>query len=92
MRSSHILLLCILGHALVTSVFCNNAIGPNNCCFKPYYPRPLHKRYVQSYYMTDYRCAKNAAILVTKKSRNICVDPNLTWVETMMKSLDESTF
>ncbi|KAI4808638.1 hypothetical protein KUCAC02_000688 [Chaenocephalus aceratus] len=50
MRTSHILLLCILGHALFASVFCNNVSGPDDCCFD-YHPRSLNKKFVRSYYM-----------------------------------------
>ncbi|KAK5848638.1 hypothetical protein PBY51_006235 [Eleginops maclovinus] len=91
MRTSHILLLCILGHALLASVFCHNGIGPDDCCFE-LYPRNVHKKYIRSYYLTDYRCSKTAVILITQKSRNICVDPKLPWVMKVMKSLDEKTF
>ncbi|XP_070710431.1 C-C motif chemokine 36.1 [Pempheris klunzingeri] len=92
MRNSRILLLCILGAALLSSVMSNSSAGgPDECCFK-YYPRRLNKNLIRSYYMTDYRCSKTGAILVTQKSRHICVDPSLSWVETIMRSLDEKTF
>ncbi|KAL3046669.1 hypothetical protein OYC64_004621 [Pagothenia borchgrevinki] len=87
MRTSHILLLCILGHALFASVFCNNAGGPEDCCFQ-YYPRSLNKKYVRSYYMTDDRCPRTAAVLTTMKGATLCVDPKLRWVVRVMKSLD----
>uniref|UniRef100_UPI0037E98C2D C-C motif chemokine 36.1 n=1 Tax=Semicossyphus pulcher TaxID=241346 RepID=UPI0037E98C2D len=91
MRASHILLLCMLGAALLSSVLCSSEIGPDDCCFK-FYPRRVNKTLIRSYYMTDYRCPKTGAILVTKKGRNICVDPNLSWVEGIMKHVDESSF
>ncbi|XP_033992301.1 C-C motif chemokine 4-like [Trematomus bernacchii] len=91
MRTSHILLLCILGHALFASVFCNNAGGPEDCCFE-YYPRTLNKMYIRSYYRTDYRCSRTAAVLTTMKNATICVDPKLPWVVRVMKSLDEKNF
>ncbi|XP_042257456.1 C-C motif chemokine 36.1 [Thunnus maccoyii] len=89
MRTSHMLLFCILGAALLSSVICNSANGPDDCCFK-FYPRRVNKNLIQSYYMTDYRCSRTGVILVTRKSRHICVDPNLSWVEKIMKSLDEA--
>ncbi|KAL3046667.1 hypothetical protein OYC64_004620 [Pagothenia borchgrevinki] len=91
MRTSHILLLCILGHALFASVFCNHAGGPEDCCFE-YHQRSLNKKYVRSYYMTDYRCPRTAAVLTTMKDVTICVDPKLPWVVRVMKSLDEKNF
>ncbi|KAL3046668.1 hypothetical protein OYC64_004620 [Pagothenia borchgrevinki] len=92
MRTSHILLLCILGHALFASVFCNIvAGGPGDCCFK-YYPRSLNKMLIRSYYMTDDRCPMTAAVLTTMKGATICVDPKLPWVVRVMKSLDQENF
>ncbi|XP_044196963.1 C-C motif chemokine 3-like [Thunnus albacares] len=89
MRTSHMLLFCILGAALLSSVICNSANGPDDCCFK-FYPRRVNKNLIQSYYTTDYRCPRTGVILLTRKSRHICVDPNLSWVEKIMKSLDEA--
>ncbi|CAK6965276.1 C-C motif chemokine 36.1 [Scomber scombrus] len=89
MRTSHILLLCILGAALLSSVFCQNANGPNECCFK-FYPRRVNKTLIKSYNMTDNRCPRTGVILMTKKGRYICADPNLSWVEKIMKTLDEA--
>ncbi|XP_054457815.1 C-C motif chemokine 36.1 [Anoplopoma fimbria] len=91
MRTTDILLLCILGYALLSFVNCANGIGPDDCCFTPY-PRRMNKSLIKSYCMTDYRCSKSGAILVTKKGRRICVDPNLSWVIGIMKHIDESTF
>ncbi|KAK9524496.1 hypothetical protein VZT92_016887 [Zoarces viviparus] len=91
MRTTRILLLSILGYALIASVICSNGMGPDNCCFTPY-PRRLNKRLISSYYMTDHRCPKSAAIMVTKKGRRICMDPTLSWVVGIMKSVDEGTF
>ncbi|XP_067436958.1 uncharacterized protein [Thunnus thynnus] len=64
--------------------------GPDDCGFK-FYPRIVNKNSIQSYYSTDYRCPRTAIILVTRKSCHICVDPNLSWVKKIMKSLDEAT-
>uniref|UniRef100_A0A3B4GTQ6 C-C motif chemokine 3-like n=1 Tax=Pundamilia nyererei TaxID=303518 RepID=A0A3B4GTQ6_9CICH len=65
--------------------------GPDNCCWK-FYPRRIKPSIVESYYMTDHRCPKPAAIFVTKKARSVCMDPCLSWVDSIMKALDESTF
>ncbi|XP_076580908.1 C-C motif chemokine 36.1 [Chaetodon auriga] len=91
MRTSHILLLCILGAALLSSVICSNSVGPDDCCFK-LYPRRMNKNLIKSYYLTDDRCPKTAVILVTLKSRHICADPNLSWVDNIMKSVDDKSF
>ncbi|XP_051799838.1 C-C motif chemokine 36.1 isoform X2 [Acanthochromis polyacanthus] len=91
MRTAYILLLCVLGAAMLSTVTCNNAIGPDQCCFS-YYPRRMNKNVVVSYYMTENRCAKLGVVLVTKQSRRICADPSLSWVEGIMKDIDEKSF
>nr|XP_057924958.1 C-C motif chemokine 4 homolog [Doryrhamphus excisus] len=90
MRSMAIFVLCVLAAAMLSSVCCNNSSGPDDCCFK-HYPIKLNQRFIQSYYMTDSRCPIMGVILVTKKKHHICANPNLPWVERIMKTLDEST-
>ncbi|XP_061565940.1 C-C motif chemokine 36.1 [Cololabis saira] len=90
MRTTHILLLCVLAAALLHTALANNGTGPDECCFK-FYPRRLKKSIFATYHMTDHRCSKTGAILVTKKGRHICGDPNSSWVESVMKSLDEES-
>uniref|UniRef100_A0A3B5A3N6 C-C motif chemokine n=1 Tax=Stegastes partitus TaxID=144197 RepID=A0A3B5A3N6_9TELE len=63
------------------------SLGPENCCFT-YYQRKLNKKVIDSYEVTDHRCAKPGVILTVAKSRRICVDPSLSWVEDIMKDLD----
>ncbi|XP_023282949.1 C-C motif chemokine 3-like [Seriola lalandi dorsalis] len=91
MRTFHILLLCMLGATLVSLVACNAAIGPDNCCFT-FYPRRVKKNLIISYDVTDFRCPKTGVVFVTQKSRRICVDPSLSWVQCIMKNVDENTF
>ncbi|XP_026147854.1 eotaxin-like [Mastacembelus armatus] len=91
MKTGHILLLCILGAAMLSTVICNNSIGPEDCCFE-FYPRRIKKELLVSYEMTDHRCARRAALFVTKKSRRICMDPSLSWVQNIMKAMDEKSF
>ncbi|XP_077400081.1 C-C motif chemokine 3-like [Vanacampus margaritifer] len=89
MRGVHIFLLCALGAAMLSAVFGNNSVGPEDCCFK-HYPRRLNRKLIQSYYVTDNRCPIMGVILVTKKKTHICANPTLSWVERIMKTLDES--
>ncbi|XP_020792288.1 C-C motif chemokine 36.1 [Boleophthalmus pectinirostris] len=86
-----VLLLCVLGALLVSSTFCLNAIGPENCCFRVY-PRVIGPRRIRSYTLTDERCTRSGVIFVTQKNLNVCVDPNLRWVQDIMKKLDQSSF
>ncbi|XP_075999847.1 C-C motif chemokine 36.1 [Genypterus blacodes] len=87
MRSAHLLLLCVLGAALFSSAICSKSGGPDDCCFTVF-PRRVNKNLVKSYYLTDHRCHRSAVILVTNKGAHLCVDPNLAWVEGVMRVVD----
>ncbi|KAM9718371.1 C-C motif chemokine 36.1 [Menidia menidia] len=91
MKAAYIILLCILGAAVFSTNASNNAVGPDDCCFK-LYPRRIKKDLIKSYYVTDYRCPKPGVIFVSNAGRHICVDKNLPWVEGIMRSLDEKSF
>ncbi|KAL4006355.1 mitogen-activated protein kinase 8 interacting protein 1 [Sarotherodon galilaeus] len=91
MKTTHIILLCILGAVLLSAVNCNTRVGPVNCCFN-LCPRRIKANLIQSYYLTDLRCPKPAVIFITKKSRSVCVDLSASWTQSIMKSLDQSTF
>ncbi|XP_015240809.1 PREDICTED: C-C motif chemokine 5-like [Cyprinodon variegatus] len=79
MKVAHIYLLCILGAALLSTVLCNSGIARAHCCFK-FFPRPINKKRISSYYKTDARCHVNAIVLITKQSRRICVNSKRPWV------------
>ncbi|TKS92602.1 hypothetical protein D9C73_027412 [Collichthys lucidus] len=79
MRTSHILLLCILGAALLPSVICSSAIGPDDCCFK-FYPRRVMKNLIKSYYLSDHRCSKAAVIQILSQVRDASVVLNIVFL------------
>ncbi|XP_060922378.1 eotaxin-like [Limanda limanda] len=93
MRSPHILLLCVLGAALLSSVLCNNALGPVACCFKlkNYEDPPLKRARISSYQRTDPNCPKKGVVFTTKNKSVICVHANLEWVQDIMNKLDEES-
>uniref|UniRef100_A0A3Q1GXS6 C-C motif chemokine n=1 Tax=Acanthochromis polyacanthus TaxID=80966 RepID=A0A3Q1GXS6_9TELE len=64
--------------------------GLDSCCFS-YHLRRIKKDLVSSYFVTDNRCTKPGVVLVTQNSYRICVDPNLSWVQGIMKYVDEKT-
>ncbi|XP_035004894.1 C-C motif chemokine 13-like [Hippoglossus stenolepis] len=90
MRALHVLLLCVLGAALLSSVLCNNGLGPDECCFG-FYRGQLRKARISSYQVTDYRCPRKAVLFTTKRSLRICADPKLQWVQSIVKRLDEES-
>ncbi|MEQ2234821.1 hypothetical protein ILYODFUR_035337 [Ilyodon furcidens] len=87
MKVAQIFLLCVLGAVLVSTVLCTSSTGPDECCFH-LYPKPINQRLITSYYKTDPRCPVSAVILITKKSRRLCVDPKQPWVEKIIHFLE----
>ncbi|XP_036072602.1 C-C motif chemokine 4-like [Oryzias melastigma] len=88
MKTSAVLLLCMLGAAVFSSVCCSRSIGPDNCCFK-FYPGRIPENRIDSYILTDNRCPKPGIILKTEKGSNVCVDPSQSWVKDLIQSLRE---
>lgn len=91
MQSSQILLLCILGAALWSSVMANNAMNPDKCCFA-FYGRKVAKKNIRSYALTHTECPKVGVILQTQRKYSICADPEVSWVQNIMKAVDERIF
>ncbi|NXW40838.1 CCL3 protein, partial [Nyctiprogne leucopyga] len=57
---------------------------PTTCCFS-YQQRPVPRSLVVSTYMTSSSCAQPGVILVTKKKRELCADPQAPWVQALLK-------
>nr|AXF84138.1 chemokine ligand 36 [Ctenopharyngodon idella] len=76
---------------LQSGVLANNANSPDECCFK-YYARKIPIAKITSYMETRMDCAKAGIILVTQKSLRICVNPELSWVKSAIKMIDDRDF
>ncbi|NXL60282.1 CCL4 protein, partial [Chordeiles acutipennis] len=57
---------------------------PTTCCFS-YQQRPVPRSLVVSTYITSSNCAQPGVILVTKKKRELCADPQAPWVQALLK-------
>ncbi|NXW45301.1 CCL5 protein, partial [Nyctiprogne leucopyga] len=57
---------------------------PINCCFS-YERRPIPRRLITSAYTTSSLCSQPAVILVTRKGRQLCVEPQAPWVQEYLK-------
>ncbi|XP_010176701.1 C-C motif chemokine 3 [Antrostomus carolinensis] len=57
---------------------------PTTCCFS-YQQRPVPRSLVVSTYITSSSCAQPGVILVTKKKRELCADPQVPWVQALLK-------
>ncbi|XP_051491420.1 C-C motif chemokine 3-like [Apus apus] len=57
---------------------------PTTCCFS-YQQRPVPRGLVASVYMTSSSCSQPGVILVTKKKKELCADPQALWVQALLK-------
>ncbi|XP_007555942.1 PREDICTED: eotaxin-like isoform X4 [Poecilia mexicana] len=90
MKAVNILLLCVLGAALLSSVLCNSGNNPVDCCFN-FFKNQMNKSLFSSYYKTDRRCSLSGIVLITKKGRSICVDGKQPWVKTITDFLEKKS-
>ncbi|KFP45499.1 C-C motif chemokine 3, partial [Chlamydotis macqueenii] len=55
------------------------------CCFS-YHQRIIPRSLISSAYITSSSCTQPGAILITKKkNKELCVDPQLPWVQAHLK-------
>ncbi|NXQ26189.1 CCL5 protein, partial [Alaudala cheleensis] len=57
------------------------------CCFS-YISRPIPRRMIQSAYKTTSSCPMQAVILVTRRGRKVCADPEAHWVQKHLEHLE----
>ncbi|NXC15831.1 CCL3 protein, partial [Corythaeola cristata] len=57
---------------------------PTTCCFS-YHQRPIPRSLIASAYVTSSSCAQPGVILVTKKKKQLCADPQAPWVQAHLK-------
>ncbi|NWS78562.1 CCL3 protein, partial [Crotophaga sulcirostris] len=57
---------------------------PTTCCFS-YQQRPVPRSLIASVYMTSSSCTQPGVILVTKKKKELCADPQAAWVQAHLK-------
>ncbi|KAF7706817.1 hypothetical protein HF521_020071 [Silurus meridionalis] len=65
-----------------------NSIGPATCCFS-YQRTPIPIRVITGYKVTDRQCTKPGVIFTLKSSRQVCVDPEVKWVQKHMEKIDQ---
>ncbi|KAK9955808.1 hypothetical protein ABG768_015659 [Culter alburnus] len=88
--------LCLFIELLViaflqSGVLADDANNPDECCFK-YYARKIPIAKIASYTETGTDCSKPGVILVTQKGLRICVNPELSWVKSTIKMIDDRDF
>ncbi|XP_054448962.1 C-C motif chemokine 5 [Pteronotus mesoamericanus] len=59
------------------------------CCFA-YTSRPLPPTHVQEYFYTSSKCSMPAVVLITRRKRQACADPQKKWVRELINTLEMS--
>ncbi|NXA20685.1 CCL3 protein, partial [Ibidorhyncha struthersii] len=77
-------LAALLLMAICSPAEAHLATIPITCCFA-YQHRPVPRRLITSAYISSSRCTQPAVILVTKKGKEICTDPQEPWVKAHLK-------
>ncbi|NXF09915.1 CL3L1 protein, partial [Smithornis capensis] len=57
---------------------------PTSCCLS-YHQKPIPLYLINSTYTTSSSCARPAVVMVTKKGKQLCVDPQAPWVQERLK-------
>ncbi|KAG8520202.1 C-C motif chemokine 5 [Galemys pyrenaicus] len=80
---------------LATAAFCAPASASpyasdtTPCCFA-YINRVLPRTHIQEYFYTSSKCSVPAVVFVTRKKRQICANPENTWVKDYINNLEMS--
>lgn len=80
--------------ALLLLALCSSAVAqlldsdglPTTCCLS-YVQRPVPRSLIASAYITSSKCRLPAVILVTKKGKEICANPEESWVQKRLELL-----
>ncbi|XP_065429228.1 C-C motif chemokine 3-like [Chrysemys picta bellii] len=56
------------------------------CCFS-YISRQIPRRFVVDYFVTSSLCSQPAVVLITKRGRQICTNPEDAWVQQYVNDL-----
>ncbi|XP_036306810.1 C-C motif chemokine 5 [Pipistrellus kuhlii] len=59
------------------------------CCFA-YISRPLPRAHLQEYFYTSSKCSMPAVVLITRKNRQVCANPEKRWVREIINALEMS--
>uniref|UniRef100_A0A8C1UY08 Chemokine interleukin-8-like domain-containing protein n=1 Tax=Cyprinus carpio TaxID=7962 RepID=A0A8C1UY08_CYPCA len=90
-------LMCLLFLVLFCSVqMTSSAVisidsAQPKCCGEEFTVVKIPVKLVTSYYRTSSSCARRAIVFQTKAGREICVDPESTWVNGHIDKVDKRT-
>ncbi|XP_078539688.1 C-C motif chemokine 4-like [Lissotriton helveticus] len=79
---------------LLLAAFCSEVLTaptgadvPTSCCFS-YASRKIPQSHVQDYFFTSSQCSMPAVIFITRRGRQVCADPENTWVQDYVNHLE----
>ncbi|XP_048106814.1 C-C motif chemokine 4 homolog [Alosa alosa] len=86
-------LSCVVAVAVLVLALCSqgqsqNVDGPDKCCFK-YYSKPIPPKAIIRYSVTHPSCTTKAVILITRKGKEVCANPEVQQVQDIMEKLDD---
>ncbi|XP_058251279.1 C-C motif chemokine 5-like [Hemibagrus wyckioides] len=83
---SRSLLLLLLGLSCLQSfTMAQHANGAGLCCFE-FHKKPFPAANVVSFLVTRFDCTLPGVVLTTKKGFRFCADPEVDWVQQIMKT------
>ncbi|KAI5626467.1 hypothetical protein C0J50_13756 [Silurus asotus] len=101
MNSRGLLLVLLVLTCLQSFTTAQNGNVPDSCCHS-YQRSPIPIRLITGYKVTDPQCTKSAvhstlmyifslicSFTLKKDNRQVCVDPELKWVQDHMKRIDQ---
>ncbi|XP_038014341.1 C-C motif chemokine 4 homolog [Motacilla alba alba] len=79
---------------LISASFSQTFSGPAGldipiCCFT-YSQHKLPWKLIQRHYITSSSCPQPAIVFVTKEGRQVCANPENTWVQSYLRILEQN--
>ncbi|NXJ31408.1 CCL4 protein, partial [Ciconia maguari] len=84
MKVPAVALATLLLIAICSPAEAHRHIVPSPCCFT-YLQHRIPRSFISSAYETSSRCRQPAVVVVTKKGKNICVNPQEPWVQALLE-------
>ncbi|XP_022044806.2 C-C motif chemokine 14-like [Acanthochromis polyacanthus] len=88
MKMKIALVTCVLLVSSLALVASESSFGPQFCCFS-YYEGRLRKANVMDVRLTASMCAKKGVILTMLNGLNVCVDPSVQWVKSIIEAKEK---
>ncbi|XP_053537707.1 C-C motif chemokine 3 isoform X3 [Ictalurus punctatus] len=85
-RSLLLVLACVQSFTTAAS-----ANGPGQCCFS-YQTQPIPVRVITAHEETERPCQKPGVIFTVKEGRKVCADPDVKWVQNLIKKIDKQMY